>query len=561
MNDTDGAGRADAAQLRAHLSTLAGLMTLPSAWQTLDVARICRDVADVIAEGVHASSVCVDLTDERFAVCVTHPEESAREVSSLRSLTEASRRAGVVASPDGLRAMRVDMAPLSGSVCVGARRPGFPTEHERWVIRAAVDQATLSIQSVAEREARRELEEAARRKDEFLAMLAHELRNPLAAVVSAAELLEDGVDEPGESERYAKVIARQGRHLARLVDDLLDVARLARGLISIDREPLDLRELLRRSVAAHEAAARAGGHTLELRVPEAPVVVDGDRVRLAQVVTNLLGNAIKYTPERGGTIEVTLEVTEGAATSAGRAPSERRGSAPPEGATGDPPSARERAVLRVRDPGLGMDEEELERVFELFHQGPRDLSRTGGGLGIGLTIARDIVRLHGGEVRARSEGPGRGTTLEVELPVVDAPPVERGSSLTLPVVVRRGMQLLVVDDNEDAAEMLARMIERLGHVPRTAFSGVDALELVRHERPDVVLLDLGMPDMDGFELAEALQRREPSMPLVAVTGYGQQRDRARTTEAGFFAHLVKPVRGVDLEGVLSELAAAARREG
>ena len=389
--------------------------------------------------------------------------------------------------------------------------------------RAAIAFATASLYNalqveIAERrQAEARLEEAARRKDEFLAMLAHELRNPLAPIRNAVELIR--LAEPAETKvRWAAdVTDRQVRQLTRLVDELLDVARISQGKVVLQTQCLDLVALVTQSIDTQRDAMSKRHQTLTLSLPAQPVNLNGDATRLAQVVNNLLSNAIKYTPE-GGAISVGVSHAEG--------------------------NGGEFALLEVRDNGIGIEAELLPHVFELFEQGKRALDRTQGGLGVGLTLVQRLVQLHGGEVVATSPGPGQGSALRVLLPCLGqgeamAPEQESGQ-LPAAGVARR---ILVVDDNVDVVETTTMLLSLSGHQVRSAKDGLQALHVASEFRPDVVLLDIGLPLMDGYEVARRLRQTPQTAGalLIALTGYGQQGDRQRGKDAGFDGHMLKPV--------------------
>jgi len=367
------------------------------------------------------------------------------------------------------------------------------------------------------REAER-LAEEGQRKDEFLAMLAHELRNPLAPIRAAVELWRHHADSLTlEQSRWSvEVVSRQADHLAHLVDDLLDVSRVSHGKIRLRPSKTDLREVLEQAHDALRAASLL--HKLTFELPPNPVWVEGDATRLRQVVVNLVDNAIKYTP-KGRAIAVRVRA---------------------EG---------EDAVLEVGDEGVGLQAEQLESIFGLFAQGHSTLTHSQGGLGLGLTLVRRLVELHGGTVRARSEGLGKGSTFVVRLPRVEGP------SATMQTGAARnttpgGRRILVVDDNVDAAEMLATLLEAEGHEPALAYDGAGAMEMFEKIRPEVVLLDLGLPDVEGLDVARHLRARSSDVLLVAVTGYGDETMRARSRESGFDHHLLKPVDLDVLRGLL-----------
>ena len=360
--------------------------------------------------------------------------------------------------------------------------------------------------------AREEAEAANRAKDEFLAMLGHELRNPLSAVRNAiaAATLDDA-----SRARALEIARRQADQLGRLVDDLLDVARITQGRVRLRRERLALAEVLQRAVDGARATMDERGHVLTLATPPEPVLVEGDPVRLEQAVANLLANAAKYTPP-GGTIVVTTE-RDGADV-----------------------------VVRVRDNGIGIAPDVLPRIFDLFMQGDRSLDRSQGGLGIGLTLVRRIVEMHGGAIDAFSPGPGRGAEFVLRLPALPVQQEVAGKPLGESRDrrhVAHPARVLIVEDHPDAAESLVMILELIGHHVRVVHDGVAGLEAARANPPDLMLIDIGLPGMNGYEVAQAI-RRDPSLKhlvLVALTGYGQPEDKMQAMAAGFDYHLAKPV--------------------
>ncbi len=374
----------------------------------------------------------------------------------------------------------------------------------------------------------RRLLEADQQKDEFLAMLGHELRNPLASIRTAVELLDPDGAEDGEMRRTRAILERQSAHMARLLDGLLDVSRIVQGKIELARDGVDLSGVCREVIEDSAARSRGAGLTLTGRLPEAAVRVHGDRVRLVQVVDNLLSNAIRYTRE-GGEIELTLA---------------REG---------------ERAVLTIRDTGIGIDAALLPHVFDIFRQSRRSLDRTDGGLGLGLSLVRSIVELHGGTVTAASDGEDRGSAFTVALPVAT------GDVSTLvrirPETVAIELDVLLVEDDADVGEVLARALRRLGHRVRHAVNGRVAIAMAMEAPPDVVVCDLGLPDgTSGYDVAVALRAEAPtrSVRLVALTGYGGTEDRARSATAGFDEHLVKPVSIAVLRDALARVRERTR---
>ena len=365
------------------------------------------------------------------------------------------------------------------------------------------------------------LREAERQTSEFLAMLGHELRNPLAAVRSAAELVNLAEPHDHRLHRAWVVLERQSTHMTRLIDSLLEVSRIARGKVKLDRSTVDLAKVLADVLQDRGAQLAASGLQLETKLPDQPLWVNGDDVRLAQVFDNLLGNALKFTAPPG-LITVQLEQAGGV------------------------------ALARLRDSGVGLRLEALASIFEPFHQETQDLSRSAGGLGVGLALVKGLVGLHGGSVEAHSAGPGCGAEFIVRLPLVQAPP-DAVDAIAHPRSPRR--RILIVEDNVDAAEMLQLVLEVQGHEVSVAGNGAEALEALRHTAIDVVLCDIGLPVMSGYELAQAI-RNDPALcelTLVALTGYGRSADRRRTRDAGFDAHLTKPVELRALDQLLTTL--------
>jgi signal transduction histidine kinase/CheY-like chemotaxis protein len=380
-------------------------------------------------------------------------------------------------------------------------------------VRSAVRDRTrqyLVRDHLAEKERQADLlRDADRRKDEFLAMLAHELRNPLAPIRNGLEILRMTGDNPDALTRTRGMMSRQVEHLARLVDDLLDVSRITRGKVDLQLEPVDLNFVLARAVEATRPLIEAHRHRLIMTQPSRPVWVTADLTRMTQVVGNLLTNAAKYSEDEGR-IELTLEENG-------------------------------EATVRVRDRGVGIAAEMLPRVFDLFTQAGRTLDRSDGGLGIGLTLVRSLVELHGGTVSASSAGLGRGSEFVVRLPIRAQPPVPT-ADVSVTVEPAHHRRILVVDDNSDAGDSLAMLLEMTGHQVQIARNGMQAVEIASLFKPDVGLLDIGLPGMNGYELAKRL-RNEPfgkDLLLIALTGYGQEDDRRRTREAGFDHHLTKP---------------------
>jgi signal transduction histidine kinase/ActR/RegA family two-component response regulator len=357
-----------------------------------------------------------------------------------------------------------------------------------------------------------DLSEANRRKDEFLAMLAHELRNPLAPISNAVQVLRMGESDRGAVEKVGALLERQVGQLARLVDDLLDMSRITRGQIELRKERTDLARVIHQAVEAAQTWCSAMNHNLTVTQPMETLTVNADPARLAQVIGNLLNNACKFT-DRGGQIHLIAE---------------RDG---------------DQAVIRVRDNGIGITPEQHSRIFDMFTQLDTSLERSHEGLGIGLTLVKTLVEQHGGTVSVSSEGVGRGSEFVVRLPLLVEPLPEetQWTQAQTDAVGRR--RILIVDDNADSAQSLAMLLELSGHEMYTAGDGIEGLALAEQLRPDVVLLDIGLPRLNGYEVCRRI-RQQPwgrEMVIAALTGWGQEEDRHRSKEAGFTTHLVKPV--------------------
>jgi CheY-like chemotaxis protein/anti-sigma regulatory factor (Ser/Thr protein kinase) len=432
--------------------------------------------------------------------------------NGLELLTEADRRGVPVILLTGLDDWDVDTQAAKAGAA-------------DYLVKGKIDAPLLerSIRYAIERKRAEEaLKEADRRKDEFLAMLAHELRNPLAPVRTALEVMRLRSSDDPDQERARDIIERQVQQMTRLVDDLLDVSRITRGKIKLLTEPVDLAAVITRAVEISRPLIDARQHQLTVTLPPHPVLLDADLTRLAQVVANLLNNAAKYT-ERGGHIRLTVE------------------------------KDGKQAVVRVRDTGVGIPAEMLTRVFDLFAQVDHSVERSQGGLGIGLTLVKNLVEMHGGTVTAHSSGPGRGSEFIVGLPALAE---ARASEFTQDVsgqpAALPARRILLVDDNPDAVECLGLLLRMKGNEVYTASDGPEALEAAKKYCPDVVLLDIGLPKMSGYEVCRRLRQQHfaNGLLIVALTGYGQDKDRRRTREAGFDHHLLKPVDSDTLENLL-----------
>ncbi len=368
------------------------------------------------------------------------------------------------------------------------------------------------------------LEEIDRKKDQFLAVLSHELRNPLAPILNALHLLHDGaVTDPGAKDAVG-VIERQVQMLANIVDDLLDVFRIAHQKLTLRKEPLNIADVVRTSVQDHRIAMEAPRLNVRMEMPREPVWILADRTRIAQILSNVFNNTAKFT-NPGDSVFVRVAQ--------------------------DPTTAQ--AVISVRDTGVGVAPEMLPRMFETFTQADQSFDRNKGGLGLGLALVKGLVELHGGQVALDSPGLGKGTTITLRFPL-GKPPLDVVVSPVAPSI-GRPLRILIVEDNRDTARTLGVLLTRSGHRVRLAYTGVEGVELAKTEPPDVVLCDLGLPEMDGYQVAQTL-RQDPALNairMIAVSGYGQEEDRQRSEAAGFDLHLTKPVDPLDLQRLLAVL--------
>jgi signal transduction histidine kinase len=357
------------------------------------------------------------------------------------------------------------------------------------------------------RDVEEKLRAADRRKDEFLAMLAHELRNPLAPIRNASELLSRTLPAEPRMQSSVAIVKRQIAHLTRLVDDLLDVSRITQGRIELQRQPLELAQVITQAMESVEPLMRAKGHKVRVTSSPTPLYVDGDSARLVQCISNILTNSAKYTDD-GGDIRVDVRAEPGW------------------------------AVIEITDNGVGISPELLPQIFDLFVQSARSLDRSQGGLGIGLSVVQRLIEMHGGSVTAHSDGPGRGASFIVRLPRTEAPHDRSQQEKVLKGPSRR---ILVVDDNADAADSLSLLLRYEGHKVEAVYSAEDAIEKAQTFAPQIILLDIGLPGMDGYEVARRVRAAGNPARIVALTGYGQAEDVERALAAGFNSHVVKPV--------------------
>jgi len=510
----------------------------------LPTQRDCRLTADVLARDGIATSACSSPADlEReldhgagaVFVCEELLAMGAHAVLA-RAIERQPRWSDlpvlVLAREGGDSRQVSDALAQLGNVLLLERplRLAALTSNVRTALRARERQYQIRshLQDLAR--ARDDVAEAARRKDQFLAMLGHELRNPLAPVRNALHLLRADPQLPDHDRGLCDMMTRQVDHMVRLVDDLIDVSRISRGTIVLRRECVDVATVLHNAVEQSRPLIEAGRHRLRLSLPATPLHVEADPVRLAQVFANLLNNAAKYA-EPGG--EIAIDV--GTADDAVR--------------------------IAVRDRGIGIEPEMLPHVFELFTQGRREAHRAHDGLGIGLTVVRNVVDMHGGRVEAHSDGRGLGSEFVVTLPLVaTSSRHEAANASPAPDTIgTAAARILVVDDNVDAAESMGMVLGMLGLEHRIAFDGRTALDVAEAFAPTIVLLDIGMPGMDGYEVARRLRASAAgaTMRLIALTGWSQPQDRERTRAAGFDHHLSKPV---DIGALQSLLQAAPARE-
>jgi signal transduction histidine kinase len=485
------------------------------------LCTVCRDARDLASQLEKGAGVLL-LTDEAFqdgalqhvltALQRQPPWSDVPSVLLCRTGPRSALGSKVIAS---LSNVTVLDRPTPTRTLISSLKAALRARERQYHMRAQF--ATLQASEDAFKHVSDALQDANRRKDEFLAMLAHELRNPLAPIRNASEVLTRTIEDR-ESRETLAVIKRQVAQLSRLVDDLLDVSRITEGRIELRRAPITISAILAQARESVEPLLHEKQHTLSVEEESEALYVQGDHARLVQSVTNVLTNAAKYT-DAGGSIRLSA----------------RR--------------ADENVVIAVSDNGIGISPELLPRLFDLFVQGARSLDRSEGGLGIGLSVVKRLVEMHGGQITAQSRGPQQGSTFEIRLPLI-APPHAAASQRPAPPV--SGKRILVVDDNQDAADTLAELFGLDGHSTEVAYTGREAIARATATRPDVVLLDVGLPDMTGFEVASRLRSILKSTQLVAVTGYGQSEDVRRASSAGFDAHVIKPV---DFERLAQIIAA------
>ncbi len=514
-------------------------LTVPTLGEHAVVARWdemgpCWQIVQAIATGD-------DVSVAELASLDPLPTEIAAAIRQSQSTQAQSAQASGLDRPadsaPGESDPRLILLPLAGQKSTfavlgikrGSTAPPFNAD-DLTLIEALGSRAAMALENA---NLYKDLERADRQKNEFLSMLAHELRNPLAPIRTAVDVLRLKGDGQPEIEWAREIINRQTKHLVRLVDDLLDVSRITGGKIRLDLEVLNAASVVAAAVETSRPLIEESGHQMTVTLPEEPVWVRCDRVRLAQVLSNLLNNAAKYT-QRGGLIALTVKRSGG------------------------------EAVFRVADNGIGISAEMLPKVFELFTQVERSLDRSQGGLGVGLTVVKRLVEMHGGRVEAASSGAGGGSEFTVRLPAIEFPP-DTEAVADAPLENRSPaapLRVLVVDDNADAADSLAWLLRHGDHEVRTAHDGRQAVEVAHEFRPQAVVLDLGLPEIDGYEVARRLRQHADTRGalLVALSGYGQQEHRRRSSEAGFDYHFVKPLDFGGLQRILLEAQDRPRGE-
>jgi signal transduction histidine kinase/ActR/RegA family two-component response regulator len=475
-------------------------------------AKPCRDVADLCVQ-IDAGLAAIIATEEALPADGLH--------ALVQKLNEQPPWSEV---PLVILTAAPSLEQKTRSFDMFARRTNVTLVDRPVRIKSLVSAAQSALRARQRqydvRDLMRQLEERIHERDRFLAVLGHELRNPLGAILLASQMTDGDGRLDGD---HAQLIERQSRHLTRLVNDLLDLSRVAAGKIVLKRAVVDLRDIIAQSIAVVRSAAERQRTSLEVRNCEQPVLADADSVRVDQIVTNILTNAIKYTPEGG---HVTLEL--------------RR-----EGGDG---------VIEVRDDGVGIAPDRIGTIFELFTQAENAIGRAQGGMGIGLALVKNLIELHGGHVRAESQGVGKGSTFTVRLPLASeadralsrestAPPPEAAHAPT--------RRIVIVEDNNDVRDLLRLRLSKLGHDVLDARDGVEGLEVVLAEKPDLALVDLGLPGIDGYEVAKGVREKlGDEVILVAVSGFGQPEDKRRALEAGFDEHITKPADVKDIEGIL-----------
>jgi signal transduction histidine kinase/ActR/RegA family two-component response regulator len=500
----------------------------------VDYHALVRLVVDKAADFLDADIAVLVMTDEHGEATIAAArglDPSATSAFKARFDERIGARICelIACTPDRFFASPVVEAGIVRGMLAVFRRHAPSADTEAALLSALADQVAIALGNALHmrrlEEALATLRDADRRKDEFLGMLSHELRNPLAPIRYSVFLL-NRAGTQSETAVYARqVIERQTEHLTRLIDDLLDVTRIARGKVSIAREPVDISDVARRAADDHGPLFAERGIAMSLEIPQQAAWVVGDETRIAQVLANLLANAAKFTPA-GGRVGMTVA------------------------------SEASNVEIRVQDSGAGIDPSLRTRVFEPFVQSDKTLARSGGGLGLGLALVKGVVQLHGGTVEAESAGVGQGSEFVIRLPRLAPPetlpmPAARTSALVHP------KRVLIIEDHRDAAESLARLVSLLGHTSYIAHDGPTGFEMIQASQPDVVLCDIGLPGMSGYELVKQIRERGLNgARLIAISGYAQPEDVRRAIDAGFDAHVAKPPDPGEIHRLLSHEAPA-----
>lgn len=544
---------AEVERLRQITRDVIAISTLPAIWGGLHPEGVVRSLSTVLLNTLHLDLVYIRLDNsgandaietlrtKQHRVAEPYLDQVRTVLAPFLKQFDANQTA-TLPDPFGdgsllVNFIRFGVAGDTGLVVVGSRRADFPSEHDRVVLSVGANQAAVVIHRQRVEQALRVSEEKYRalfsemaktnkHLSEFLAVLAHELRNPLAPVLTGLEIIRMRPDSLETVLRVRDMIERQVNQMVVLINELLDIARVTNGKIEIKKKPADLHSIISSAVEASLPMIEAARHELSVRLGEKPLRLNADSTRIIQVIGNLLTNAAKYTPQCGK-IKLIAEQD------------------------GDD------AVISVNDNGIGIPLESLSSIFEMFSQVGRNMDHSQGGLGIGLALVRNLVSLHGGSVKVISDGPGKGSTFTVRLPLdktIEQPDLSNHPS-TLGKTSRRTFRILVADDNTDAAQSLAALLRMYGHDVQIAENGTRALQIAKEFQAEVAFLDIGMPNMTGYEVARRLRKIDEmaAIRLVAVTGWGTDEDRALSKDAGFNIHLTKPVSPAIVIKLIEEL--------
>lgn len=544
---------AEVERLRQITRDVIAISTLPAIWGGLNPEGVVRSLSTVLLNTLHLDLVYIRLdnsgaNDAIETLCRKHHRVAEPYLDQVRTALAPflkqfdANQTGTIPDPFGDGSLQVNfirfgIAGDTGLVVVGSRRADFPSEHDRVVLSVGANQAAVVVHRQRVEQALRvsegkyralfsEMAKTNKHLSEFLAVLAHELRNPLAPVLTGLEIIRMRPDSPETVLRVRDMIERQANQMVVLINELLDIARVTNGKIEIKKKPVDLRSIISSAVEASLPTIEAARHELSVRLGERPLRLNADSTRIIQVIGNLLTNAAKYTPQCGK-IKLIAEQD------------------------GD------EAVISVNDNGIGIPLESLSSIFEMFSQVGRNMDQSQGGLGIGLALVRNLVSLHGGTVTVISEGAGKGSTFIVRLPLdkTTEPHDLVKHTLTLGETPHRTFRILVADDNTDAAQSLAALLRMYGHDVKIAENGAQALQIAKEFHAEVAFLDIGMPNMTGYEVARRLRKIDgmAAIRIFAVTGWGTDEDRARSKDAGFNSHLTKPVSPATVIKLIEEL--------